>query len=71
MKYINTKITNNRDGNLDVLRILAAFGVIILHYNDSYGGALSLVNRLSISFFMLSVFEAISLYVVNVCFRKE
>ena len=32
------KDLRNRDTNIDILRILAAVGVIILHYNNSNGG---------------------------------
>ena len=62
---MNTERT--REGNMDVLRILAALGVIILHYNNEHGGGgLTLVKWLSPSFIVLSFLEAISLCAVNV-----
>ena len=48
---MNEKVKNkikNRDSNIELLRIIAIFGVIMLHYNFSFGGleaARGIANR--------------------------
>lgn len=53
--------------NLNLLKILAALGVIILHYNHAeIGGAFGFVSLGSISSIWLNVSESICICAVNV-----
>ncbi len=55
-----TKKGVERQSNIEILRIFAIIGVIILHYNNPLmGGAISYVNEGSINFYVLYVLESI------------
>lgn len=56
----------NRESNIELLRILAMLGVIILHYNNpSIGGGLSFVKSGSINYWFLNLIESIFVRAVN------
>lgn len=55
-----------RQSNIELLRILAICGVIILHYNSSANGGFSSVDNGSINQFILVFLESIAICVVNV-----
>ena len=56
----------NRESNIELLRILAMLGVIILHYNNpSIGGGLSFVKSGSINYWFLNLIESIFVCAVN------
>ena len=58
--------TKQRDSNLELLRILAAFGVIVLHYNNAnIGGAYGAVTATSFGAFVLYFLEAMALCAVD------
>ncbi len=55
-----------RESNIELLRILAMLGVIILHYNNpSIGGGLSFVKSGSINYWFLNLIESIFVCAVN------
>lgn len=55
-----------RESNIELLRILAMLGVIILHYNNpSIGGGLSFVKYGSLNYWFLNVVESIFICAVN------
>lgn len=59
-------ITNQRSSNIELLRILAAIGVIVLHYNNtSIGGALGAVADGSASAIFLYFLEALFICAVD------
>lgn len=63
MKDNNTK---NRQSNIELLRILAIIGVIVLHFNNpSLGGAFQLVRPGSISFLLLYILESCFIIAVD------
>ena len=50
----------DRESNIELLRILAMLGVIILHYNNpSIGGGLSFVKSGSINYWFLNFSESV------------
>ena len=56
----------DRESNIELLRILAMLGVIILHYNNpSIGGGLSFVKHGSLNYWFLNVVESIFICAVN------
>ena len=55
-----------RQSNIELLRIIAACGVIILHYNNpNIGGGFAAVNDGSINQGILTFFESLSICAVN------
>lgn len=55
-----------RQSNIELLRIFAALGVVMLHYNSSIlGGGFAYVASLSANQFLMVFFEAIFICVVN------
>lgn len=62
----NTPLTRQRDSNMELLRIIAAFGVIVLHYNNAtIGGAYGAVPATSLGAFVLYYLEAMFLCAVD------
>ena len=56
-----------RKTNIELLRIISIFAVIILHYNNPlYGKALSLVNNGSLNFYFLNFIESLCACAVNI-----
>ena len=56
-----------RESNIELLRILTIIGVIVLHYNNKFGGgALKYVLDGSINFYILNILESIFICAVNV-----
>ena len=56
-----------RQSNIELLRIFAALGVVILHYNaGSMGGGFAFVEDSSFNQFILVVFESVFMCVGNV-----
>ena len=56
-----------RQSNIELLRIFAAFGVVILSYNDaSLGGGFAFVEDSSLNQFVMVVFESLFICVINV-----
>ena len=56
----------DRESNIELLRILAMLGVIILHYNNpSIGGGLSFVKYGSLNYWFLNIVESIFVCAVN------
>lgn len=53
-----------RDSGIELLRIMAALGVVVLHYNGS--AALSLVNKGSLNAYILLMLEGLFICAVNV-----
>lgn len=59
-------MSKSRESNIELLRILAALGVIVLHYNDSTGGAaLTYVDRGSLNYYWLLLAESIFICAVD------
>lgn len=55
-----------RQSNIELLRILATMGVIILHYNNPLGGGgITSVKNGSLNFYILYILESIFIYAVN------
>ena len=62
----STSIPRERDSNMELLRIIAAFGVIVLHYNNAnIGGAYGAIPATSAGAFILYYLEAMFLCAVN------
>ncbi len=58
--------TNTRQSNIELLRIIAAMGVIFLHYNNqAIGGGFSFVEKGSVNQMVMLFFEVISICAVN------
>ena len=58
---------NNRQSNMELLRILSIIGVLFLHYNDpTYGAAYNYTIYGSINLIILDLFQAFSICAVNV-----
>ena len=55
----------DRESNIELLRILAMFGVIILHYNNPSIGGLSFVKYGSLNYWFLNIAESIFVCAVN------
>jgi len=56
----------NRESNIELLRIIAAFGVVVLHYNNAnLGGGFEFVPDGSANQFILTVLEALFICAVN------
>ena len=56
-----------RQSNIELLRIFAALGVVILSYNDSsLGGGFAFVEDSSLNQFVMVVFESLFICVINV-----
>ncbi len=56
-----------RQSNIELLRIFAALGVVILNYNDaSLGGGFAFVEDSSLNQFVMAVFESLFICVINV-----
>lgn len=56
----------DRESNIELLRILAMLGVIILHYNNpSIGGGVSFVKHGSLNYWFLNIVESIFVCAVN------
>lgn len=56
-----------RKSNIELLRIISILGVIILHYNNpQIGGGLKFVEPNSINYWILIIFESISICAVNI-----
>lgn len=61
------KISTERNSSIELLRILAIMGVIVLHYNNkAIGGGLMYVEQKSLNHFALLVLEAVFICGVNV-----
>ena len=57
-----------RNSNIELLRIVLMFMVILLHFNNgSMGGAFNYVKNLPVNSFVLYFFESLSICAVN-CF---
>ncbi len=55
-----------RSSNLELLRIFAMMGVVILHYNNEYmGGGFAYVAKGSLNYWLLYVLEAFAISAVN------
>lgn len=54
-----------RESNVELLRIFAAIGVVVLHYNGLYGNAFGLVTPESINFYTLYILESVFSTSVN------
>ena len=55
-----------RESNVELLRIIAIIGVIILHYNNpTIGGGLKYVENGTINFYILNIFETVFATGVN------
>ncbi len=60
-------MTMQRNSNIELLRIISMLGVIVLHYNNEYGGmALNTVNKGSFNFYFLMFIESLFVCAVNV-----
>lgn len=55
----------DRESNIELLRILAMLGVIILHYNNPSMGGLSFVKYGSLNYWFLNIVESIFVCAVN------
>lgn len=55
-----------RDSNIELLRIVAMLGVIVLHFNGGYGNALELVKEGTINFYILEFLESLFIPAVNI-----
>lgn len=55
-----------RDSNIELLRILTMFGVILLHYNGGVGNALGLAQPGSITYWLVAAVEALFIGSVNI-----
>ena len=56
-----------RQSNIELLRIFAALGVVILHYNNtSLGGGFAFVEITSINELIMVIFESVFMCVVNI-----
>ncbi len=55
-----------RDSNIELLRIVAMLGVIVLHFNGGYGNALELVNDGTINSYILQFLESLFIPAVNI-----
>ena len=63
--FLNTK--SERQSNIELLRILSAIGVIILHYNNAgIGGGFLYVKPLSLNYFFLNFLESLCICAVNI-----
>lgn len=59
--------TNIRNSSIELLRIISAMGVVILHMNNSeFGGAFSYVNNHTLNSCLINLFECIFICAVNV-----
>ena len=57
----------NRESGIELLRIVLMIGVILLHFNDSTNGnAINLVEKFSLSWFILMILENIFIYAVDI-----
>ena len=66
MKAEMTGDRTKRKSDIELLRIVAAFGVIILHYNNpSIGGGYKAVADGSVNQFIMTIFEAAFICAVN------
>ncbi|MBR6968592.1 MAG: acyltransferase [Ruminococcus sp.] len=55
-----------RASNIELLRILTMLGVIVLHYNNAgIGGGFALVEKNSLNFYIMHIFESISIVAVD------
>lgn len=54
-----------RDSNIELLRILAVLGVIILHFNGTYGNAFQYVEAGTINYYTLRYLESLFIPAVN------
>ncbi len=62
-----SKISAERNSSIELLRILAIMGVIVLHYNNqAMGGGLMYVEQKSLNHFALLALEAMFICAVNV-----
>lgn len=60
------KVKLVRDSNIELARILAIIGVIILHYNNpEIGGAFNYADKGSYNYYILYFLESISICAVN------
>ena len=60
------KVLNTRDSNIELLRIFAILGVIVLHYNNgSMGGGLEFVNKGSVNYYVMLFLQAVFICGVN------
>ncbi len=55
-----------RDSNIELLRVVAMLGVIVLHFNGEYGNAFELVKDGTINFYILQFLESLFIPAVNV-----
>ena len=55
-----------RDSNIELLRILAVMGVIVLHFNGEYGNAFQYVENGTINSYMLRYLEGVFVPAVNI-----
>ena len=62
--FIDNRGGATRQSNIELLRVLAIIGVIILHYNGYY--AFDMVDRTSINWWILCTLESIFVCTVNV-----
>jgi len=60
------KTKNSRQSNIELLRILAAMGVIVLHYNnETIGAAFSVARSVPQNYFLLMFLQAVFVSAVN------
>ena len=66
MKKEKSNIKKTRQSNIELLRILAAMGVIFLHINNpNIGGGFRYAQNYGINTFIMAVFETVSICAVN------
>lgn len=57
----------SRNSGIELLRILMAFGIVVMHFNNvSIGGGYQYVEKGSVNYYFLTVFQGIALCSVNV-----
>ena len=61
------KIKNDRDSNIELLRVFTMIGVVMLHINNSQmGGLFNAVGNNKLFVLVLNLFESISVCAVNI-----
>lgn len=64
---MQTTKTHSRNSNIELLRIIAMFGVIILHYNNAQiGGAFKYASAIKTNSYILYILECVFISAVNV-----
>lgn len=63
----NETLTSKRNSSIELLRIVAMIGVILLHYNNkTVGGGMAYVEKDSLNYTILCVIEALTITAVDV-----